>query len=66
MRVVRLKLISASPSVIFRHGFAAAGPHCQLSISRLQIEIDLPDCEPQAERWTLSDPEEPTMRHVVT
>lgn len=67
MKVLRFKLISSPPpSVIFRHGFAAAGPHCQLSLSHLQIEIDLPDCEPQAERWTLSDPEQPPVRRVVT
>lgn len=35
------------------------GSHCQLSLSHLHIEIDLADCEPQAERWTLSDTQEP-------
>lgn len=41
------------------------GLHCQLSLSQLQIGIDLADCEPQAERWTLSDTEEPPVRRVV-
>lgn len=46
--------------------FTAAGSHCQLSLSRLQIEIDLSDCEPRARRWTLSDAEELPVRYVVT
>ena len=46
--------------------FTAAGAHCQLSLSRLQIEIDLSDREPRARRWTLSDAEELPVRCVVT
>ena len=46
--------------------FTAAGAHCHLSLSRLQIEIDLSDCEPRARRWTLSDAEELPVRCVVT
>lgn len=46
--------------------FTAAGAHCQLSLSRLQIEIDLPDHEPRARGWTLSDAEELPVRHFVT
>lgn len=68
MRVLHFKLIS-SPVCYFQTwhcGFAAAGVHCQLSLSHLQIEIDLADCEPQAARWTLSDAEEPPVRRVVT
>lgn len=44
--------------------FTAAGPHCQLSLSRLQIEIDLPDREPPARGRTLSDGEELPVRRV--
>lgn len=46
--------------------FTAAGAHCQLSLSHLQIEIDLPDREPRARGWTLSDAEELPVRHFVT
>lgn len=46
--------------------FTAAGAHCQLSLSHLQIEIDLCDCEPRARRWTLSDTEELPVGSVVT
>lgn len=35
--------------------FTAAGPYCQLSLSHLQIEIDLPDRQPPARGRTLSD-----------
>lgn len=46
--------------------FTAAGPYCQVSLSHLQIEIDLPDCELWAKRWTLSDAEELPVCQVVT
>lgn len=46
--------------------FTAAGAHCQLSLSHLQIEIDLPDREPRARGQTLSDAEELPVRRVVT
>lgn len=44
--------------------FTAAGAHCQLSLSHLQIEIDLPDREPPARGRTLSDGEELPVRRV--
>lgn len=44
--------------------FAAAGLHCQLSLSHLQIEIDLPDREPPARGQTLSHAEELPARRV--
>lgn len=44
--------------------FTAAGAHCQLSLSHLQIEIDLPDREPPARGQTLSDAEELPERRV--
>lgn len=46
--------------------FTAAGVHCLLSLSRFQIEIDLPNHEPWARGRTLSDAKELSVCHIVT